>query len=228
MQLGQNFLMTTNELSEAYREFYPKENFTSAPDVLFRIGVKEDFELRVGAIYTISEELKYADTDETEDLSGLNRFFIGFRQKLFDQKGILPATGLQFTTDFGGVDEYKNELPNAIFRLNFANKIGSKLNLNWNFISSWNMDQSNILGFYIFSFSYPLSSSFAVTAEVFGDIDETTKFNGGVGLAYLLNDHFQFDLYGSYGRNELQRGNVENELTVINGGISYRIVNRKE
>jgi hypothetical protein len=228
VQFGQNFLFANNEVSEGYRDSYAKERMINGPDVLFRIGLKEDFELRIGGIYTFSEQAKFEETNETVDISGLNRILIGFRQTLYYQKAFWPTVALQFTSDFGGVDEYQKDLPDAILRLNLANRIGPKLNLNWNFISRWVPDETNIVGFYIFNFSYPLSDSFTISAEVFGDIDATTKLNGGMGLAYLLNPNFQLDLYGSYGVNEIEMGNVRNELIAINGGISYRIVKRGE
>lgn len=226
VQFGQNFIQSTNSASSNYKGFLPEERIISGPDVLFRIGIKEDFELRIGAAYTFSEKVNYTPSEFNEQFSGLNTFVIGVRQNLFAQKGILPATAIQFTTNFGGVNEYKKELPDASFRLNLANKIGEKLNLNWNFISRWEPDNSSITGFYIFSFSYPILKDLTISAEVFGNIDETTKLNGGIGLSYILNSNFQIDAYGSYGKNEIERGNITQELFTMNAGISYRIVKR--
>lgn len=227
VQMGQNFGRTNNSLSRSYKGFYPTESMRNGPDVLFRIGLKEDFELRVGGSYVFSDESHYENNSSTS-ASGAERISIGFRQFLFRQKGVLPSTALQFATDFGGSQEYKKDLPDAVLRLNLANRITEKLNLNWNFISRWVPDNPQIVGFYIFSFGYPLAEKLSITAELFGAIDQTTKLNTGMGLAYLINKHFLIDIYGSYGRNEIERGNVEQEVIAFNGGISYRIVRREQ
>ncbi len=195
---------------------------------MFRIGLKETVELRLGGVYSISEEVKFDQGGQNQSFSGFSNLLLGIRSTLFMQKGILPATAIQFTTDFGGGDDYDKKLPDAAFRVNFSNRIGEKLNLNWNFISRWIPDNADIAGFYIFSFSYPLTNDLSMTAEAFGNIDETTKLNTGVGFSYILGSNLQFDLYGSYGRNEIEKGNVEREIINFNAGVSYRIVNRKE
>lgn len=226
VQFGQNFVRSTNTTSDLYKNSYPKQRSISGPDVLFRIGLTEQSELRFGGVYSFSEEIKYNDENLNENLSGLSVFVVGIRSTLFMQKGILPATAIQFTTNFGGGGDYQQDAPTASFRLNLGNRITEKLNLNWNFISSWVPDNPNVTGFYIFSFSYELVKDLSLTAEAFGNIDETTKFNTGLGLSYILNSNFQLDAYSSYGSNKLTGGNVTNEVVNFNAGISYRIVKR--
>lgn|GEM_PF-2589715 len=226
VQFGQNMIRTSNSFDEGYEDFAAKERVFSGPDVMFRIGIKEDVELRFGGIYSFSEKVKYSNSELDTDLDGMNSVFLGIRSTLFQQKGIFPATAIQFTTDFGGSGDYKQDLPNAGFRVNFTNKLTEKLNLNWNFISRWVPDNSDVNGFYIFSFSYPITDDLSATAEIFGGIDETTKVNTGFGLSYIIGNDFQLDAYGSYGSNQIERGHIENEVVAINAGISYRLVYR--
>ena len=226
VQFGQNFIQSSNTASEAYKDAYPKERMISGPDVLFRIGLTEQSELRLGGLYSFSDQIKYDNENVNQDLSGLSAIVLGIRSTLFMQKGVLPTTAIQFTTEFGGGGDYKQDLPLASFRLNLGNRITEKLNLNWNFISRWIPDNKEVNGFYIFSFSYSLRDALSVTAEAFGNIDETTKLNTGLGLSYILNSNFQLDAYSSYGSNKIQGGNVTNEVINFNAGISYRIVNR--
>lgn len=226
VQAGYNYFNTTLKPNASLAGTVPKNQILNGGDVLFRIGIKEDVELRLGGVFVGSEKTDASDISPSRTTSGLQAVNIGIRNLLFKQKGILPATAIQFAANFGGSEDYKKSNPDATFRINFSNLIAKKLNLNWNFSSRWAPDNSNIVGFYIFSFSYPLIGALTATAETFGNIEEQTTVNGGFGLSYIINSNFQLDAYGSYGSKEIQGGKIQQEDLYISTGISFRLVKR--
>lgn len=226
VQTGFNYAETSLDLADGESLSLADKRTIHSMDAMFRIGIKEDFELRISGNFNSSDQADFSDHSSIQR-SGLESINIGIRQTLFQQKGILPATAIQFTANFSGSKDYRTDKPDATFRINFTNSIAKKLIFNYNFSSRWQTDNSSIQGFYIFSFGYPLTENFSVTAETFGLIGENNNvINGGLGLAYMINDNFQLDVYGSYGRNRFNEFSSEQELTTITTGISYRIVNR--
>lgn len=224
-QIGYNFANSSLRGSNLigvvpnYREF-------QGADGMFRIGLREDLELR---IFTNVFGLDHSEFEKDQDIeqSGLERLTVGFRQSLTQQKGFWPAFCVQFAVDFGGIGQYQSENPDPILRFNFSNRLSDNLVVNYNFANRWNVDESNLQGFYILNFGYALSDKFTLAAEAFGFTREKENaINGGLGLAYLLNNDFQLDLYGSYGTNYFKDFQSEQALLSLTAGISYRIVNR--
>lgn len=224
-QIGYNFI--SSSLSGAdLRGVLPDDREFQGADGMFRIGLKEDFELRISTNVFGLDRSTFVN-DEVIDRSGLERLTVGVRQSLTEQKGFWPASCIQFSVDFGGIGQYQEKTPDAIFRLNLANRINDQLVVSYNVSNRWNVDESNLQGFYIVNLAYALTDKFTLAAEGFGFImEESNAVNGGLGLAYLLNNDFQFDIYGSYGTNQFNDFQSEQALLSLTAGISYRIVNR--
>ena len=224
-QIGYNF--ATSALSGSdLQGILPDDREFQGADGMFRIGLKEEFELRIFTNVFGLDRSNFAN-DEGIDQSGLERLAVGVRQSLTQQKGFWPASCIQFTVDFGGIGQYQEQSPDAIFRLNLVNQISEGLVVSYNVSNRWDVDESNLQGFYIVNLAYALTDKFTVAAEGFGFIQERSNaINGGLGLAYLLNKDFQLDLYGSYGTNQFKDFQSEQALVSLTAGISYRIVNR--
>ena len=202
------------------------EQAIQGADGMFRIGLREDFELRISTNAFAQDESDFAG-DRQLDRAGLESFAVGFRQTLTEQQGIWPAFCVQFTADFGGIGQYKVDNPDPILRLNFSNQLSDKLVMNYNFSNRWNVDESNMQGFYILNIAYAMSERFTLAAEGFGIVREDVHtLNAGLGLAYLANDDLQLDLYGSYGSNRFNEFQSQQAVWNLSVGISYRLVNR--
>jgi len=225
VQAGYNF--TTQSLqNDEFADQFAQDREVRSTDAIFRIGIKEDFELRVFGSFVEQDQRDFL-SEPSSSRSGLDRINVGVRQTLFQQIGVLPATAIQFTVDFGGLDEYQKNNPDAIFRLNFSNRLSSRFNLNYNASSRWRTDNSSLQGFFIVSLGYRITNKLSVTAESFSVINEESQtLNGGLGFAYFFSNHFMIDIYGSYGRNSFKDIPLDQELFNLSTGISYRIVNR--
>ena len=134
IQTGHNYFNTKIDPSADAEGIIPEEVISHAPDVLFRIGIKEDLELRLGGVFVLSNQIAATDSSIAEERSGVEGCYIGFRQHVFEQSGFWPALAIQFNTDFGGSKDFKKDNPDPRLRFNFTNLMGQKLNLNWNFI----------------------------------------------------------------------------------------------
>jgi hypothetical protein len=224
-QIGYNFATSSLSGEDLIGELPDYREFQGA-DAMFRIGLREDFELRIFTNAFGLDRSKY-ENDQDIERSGLERLTLGFRQSLTEQKGFWPAFCVQFAVDFGGIGQYQSQNPDPILRLNFSNRISEKFVINYNVANRWNVDESNLQGFYIVNLGYALSEKFTIATEGFGFIrGDGNVINGGIGLAYLLNDDFQLDMYGSYGTNHFEDFQSEQALLSLTAGISYRIVSR--
>ncbi len=224
-QIGYNFINSSLSGSDL-KGILPNDRLFQGADGMFRIGLREDNELRIST-NIFSMDRRNFENDESIDQSGLENFTIGFRQTLTQQQGFWPGFCIQFIIDFGGIGQYKSNNPDPILRLNFVNQLSDNLTISYNVANRWNVDESNLSGFYIVNLAYGLSDKFSLAAEGFGFIrEESNAMNGGLGLAYLVNNDFQLDLYGSYGKNYFKGYQSEQALLSLTAGISYRIVNR--
>ena len=224
-QIGYNFVRTSLNGTDL-KDVLADQRDLQGADGMFRIGLKEDFELRIFTNAFHKDRRDFAD-EASIDQSGFESLTIGIRQTLTQAEGIRPGFCVQFAVDFGGIGQYNTESPDPILRLNFSNRISDKLVVNYNLANRWNVDESNLQGFYILNLGYALTQKFTISGEGFGFIrDDGNNINGGIGLAYLLNADIQLDVYGSYGTNYFNDYQSEQALVSLTAGISYRIVNR--
>ena len=60
-------------------------NEIAAPTTLTRFGINDHFEVRLITEYLINK-------DNSQEISGINPVLIGFKTRLFEEKGIIPLT----------------------------------------------------------------------------------------------------------------------------------------
>lgn len=195
---------------------------------IFRIGLFEKTEFRVGYGYALKETFSSNITSEfAEEQSGFSTFQLGLRQHLLKQYGIIPAIGFQVTAKFGGLDRYQRDKFNYEGKLIMQHRFSDNLILNSNFSIEYNDEIDYTFGRYVFSFGYSLTDRLVMVVEAYGtvdDVDTQVFFDGGLG--YRLSDNLQLDLYGGYGQNTLSEFDVEVKAYFISAGVSFRINTR--
>ncbi len=186
------------------------------PEVLVRVGIASDFELRIGwEGYSISDELfdepnRSGRLESRENtVQGSNDLSLGFKHKLLEQEGLLPHFGIisaisvpsgSPSLSSGDVDPSLvllwaydvNDTLAIAGNVGFAGITeGKERFLQTSTSLSLAMSLTDRIGFYIEYFGlYPSSM----------DTDDAHNINGG--FTYLINNDFQLDIRLGAGLND--------------------------
>ncbi len=209
------------QLEMGYTFTYDKEDDVktsshTAPEFLLRIGLAEDFELRLiwegysyefTAFETRTRVGRPVDRDDWSQ--GSNDFNIGFKYKLFEQDGLLPhfgvIVGMSMPTGSAGFSAGDVE-PEAV--LLWAYDVTDDFSVAGNVGLFLLNDEDD----HFFQTSASLSLAYAITdrvgvyGEYFGfypnaeHADAAHTLNGGV--TYLVNNNVQLDWRAGVGLNE--------------------------
>lgn len=199
---------------------------------VFRVGITEKIELRAGYQYDLYNRIKLSPetfTFGSTKTDGFNNFSLGVRKNLRSQNGLIPTIGLQFTTDFGGLKEYKQEKFNYELRLLLQHKLNKKSVLNTNLSAEYDHFFDSVFARYILSFNQSLTEKLGIMLEAYGTLDENnTELLFDAGLSYLVNKDLQVDLFGGYDIDKTGETEVaaEPRTYFISAGISYRLNKR--
>lgn len=182
------------------------------PNTVLRYGITEKFEIN-SAISYITNKAKF---DENEfNSSGLNNYTIGTRINVINNLNNGPSLGFQGTVFLPiGFGDYENKSTNyklmAITTQSLSNKFGLGFNLGYIFNTE--------IGDYVINLSYSINDKWGTFIEAYGTFDqENFDLNWDTGLAYLLNNNLQFDIYGGI-------DSIENGTTYFTSlGVSWRI-----
>tara|TARA_B110000503_G_C7170283_1_gene423909 strand:+ start:379 stop:1212 length:834 start_codon:yes stop_codon:yes gene_type:complete len=210
-------------------------NKTFDNSTLFRVGLFEKTEIRAGIRYNIRDKFKVENSlfprpisgpaAESENVqNGLSNWNLGIRQKLTNQKGIIPAIGIQGSALFGGLINYETDAIAYQLRLLLQHKIAKKLTLNTNITTVNKTESLN----YTFSLSYPISPSLRIIGEMyrvkyFNNLNFKTQImnNFYLGFGFWISDNLQLDVFGGCGYN-----GATFRTKFISTGLSYRINRR--
>ena len=200
---------------------------------VFRYGLFKTTELRAAYGINLKDQIERKGDlfNFKENNSGLRSFNLGIRQHLIEQKGILPAVGVQLTALLGGTGDYRRpEFYEG--KLLLQHRFSDVFFLNTNLIYEYYPEFDNKELDFVFSFSYTVSAKIRLVAELYGtyDKDETNLFPGktdilfDAGIAYLINKDFALDIFGGYDKTEYGSGDLTRYFVSV--GVSYRIHKR--
>ncbi len=188
----------------------------TTPELLLRIGLAKNLELRIGwEGYTYSRvrtetKTKSGTTVESESrFQGSNDLTLGFKLKLADQKGWLPHTGIigEISVPTGSINQSSGDVDPAIkflwaYDLNDRYSVAGNLNVA---VPSEN-DRRFIQASASLSLGVALTGRIGTYAEYFGfypgsnGTDASHSLNAGV--TYLVQNNLQFDVRAGFGLNE--------------------------
>lgn len=187
------------------------------PSSVLRIGLTSKFELNTAWEYRVD----YFNVDTIKYLQqGLSLAAVGMRFNIIEAKNYQPAIAFQFSLKMPILSKhynFKNIAPTFI--LIIAENLSDKFTLAINAGAGFNGNNATPLGTYVVNFGYAINNKLGIFLENYGNY--STHFfenRWDTGIAYLVTDNLQLDLYGGVGYNKRTLDYF------VSTGISYRFV----
>ncbi len=184
----------------SYEKINSESNQIVAPTILTRFGINDHFELRLITEYVI-------DKDNSSKISGINPVLIGFKTKLFEEKGVIPITS--FIGHIGipkaGSKNFQTLYYAPEFRFTMQHTISEKQSLSYNLGAEWNGESAEPTFVYTLTTGYSLSEKVGGYIELYGFVPQFEKpdHRFDAGLTYLLNPNHQLDVSGGFGLSKI-------------------------
>ena len=208
-----------------------ERNYT-ANTTLFRLGLTEQFELRLNTNYGISKVGNMNDIgilDSTHnpnlsDISGFKTSFVGFKTNVYQtQKISIGILGHLYIPELSSGD-FKMDNQKVASELLFpvSYQITERFGVAAQYGISWDGISPNPTTSYTLALGYAITDHLNCYIEPYGFLtnngDELHLVNGG--FTYLVNDNFQLDLTGGFGLNDEAPDNF------ISCGASFLLFNK--
>lgn len=192
-------------------------NFNIAPNTVLRFGIAKHFEINSAWEYRWDRN---TEEDTTTSMNGLSLSAIGTRINLYEGGAHLPAIGLQISFKMPILSSGYNfdyTAPKILFIA--SDNISDKFSFLLNFGLDYNGNDAEPTGVYIANIGYSLSPQWSIFLENYGNAANNRFENKwDAGIAYLLDENLQFDLYGGAGYNY---GQFSSFASI---GASWRVV----
>ena len=179
---------------------YEKSNGNSneivAPTILTRFGINNHFELRLITEFVI-------DKNNLEKKEGINPVLVGFKTRLFEEKGLLPTTS--FIGHIGIPNLASKDLKTLYyapeFRFTMQHTISEKQSLSYNIGAEWNGETAEPTFIYTLTTGYSITDKIGAYVELYGFVPQIEKpdHRFDAGLTYLFNPNHQLDISGGFG-----------------------------
>lgn len=193
-----NYLQLENGFS--YEKINDNTNQIIAPTILLKYGINNHFELRLVSEYIV-------DKEDTNNFSGLNPVLVGFKSRLFEEKGIVPLTSFigHISIPKFASTTYKQQYAAPEFRFVMQHTLSEKQSFSYNLGAEWNGETAEPTYIYTVTTGYAISSKTSCYIEFYGFIPQFEKpdhrFDGG--FCYLLNSNHQFDVSAGFGLSKI-------------------------
>ncbi len=189
-------------------EASPHSRKLALPGTLFRIGLFDRVELRLGFDGFIAE-------DGTDEEDGIGDSEVGVKVFFTEEKGLRPEMAFLASLSLPtGENAFSSERKDPSFRFLFSHSLTEHLALGTNLGMAWGTkaNESGVGLNTLSTFQYTISLGMGLTDKVgsylefFGDMPMSDKgnpahsFNGGV--TYLLKDQLQFDVSSGFGLSQ--------------------------
>ncbi|MEE9368218.1 MAG: transporter [Pontiella sp.] len=171
------------------------------PQMLFRIGVIERVELRLGWA-------GYQAVNGSGGADGVGDFELGAKVFLAEEQGAFPEMALLGAVSMpSGDDDVSSGEFDPSFRFAFSHTLSDTFSLGYNLGAEWETEVDSMLSSFVYTAALGAGLSDAIGAfvEVFGDVGmsasgEAHSFDGG--LTYLLRENLQLDAYAGVGLSD--------------------------
>lgn len=183
---------------------YEKTNENSKefviPTILTRFGINNHFELRLITEYLLNK-------DYSENISGLNTILVGFKARLFEEKGVIPLTSFigHLSVPKVASSNYKTQYYAPEFRFTMQHTISENQSLSYNIGSEWNGETAQPTFVYTLTTGYAFTEKISTYVELYGFIPQLEKpdHRFDAGLCYLFNSNHQLDFSGGIGFSKI-------------------------
>lgn len=188
------------------------------PTALLKYGLTKKLELRV----LIEDKGDYDYTPNKHKVaSGIEPVQVGFKYKLFKEKGALPTTSV-----IAGValpklasPDFKSDYVAPAFRLAMQNTLIKKIQLVYNAGVEWEPEDVHAKYLLTLSPQLELSDKLKVFTEIYSQFsgEESPYHRWDAGFLYKVKPNLQFDIYGGFGITKIAPDNF------IEAGLSFRL-----
>jgi len=195
----------TGFASEFDREGDLKTNYLSANNMLLRLGVIKNLELRL--IWDIGKLTNKFNGNTISEVGGLQPLAIGAKIGIYQDKeaGIDFAFMGHLTLPYFGKEEFRPEDVVPDFRLAFSHPINDNMGMSYNAGLGWAPSPTSNtfeeFGIYTVALGFGITEKLSAFVEnygfIFGDFDFDVRIDAGV--TYLVNPNLQFDVSGGLG-----------------------------
>ena len=201
------------------------EQYTTVP-ALLRIGVFENFELRIATIYTYDTYKSYypagvISTFSTYTSYGFLPLELGTKIKLTDESKYIPKSAFLFTVNIPEIagPAYDNNGSTAEFRVALSKTLSERFSVGMNLGAEYGGSNDNAVGLYTLSLAGEIYKNLGGFVEVYGnfaDGSEPYHYVDG-GLTYKILKNLQID----FSAGTLYSDEISDFF--IGGGISVRL-----
>lgn len=213
--VGTGYLQVQSGIGQAWAwDAIDQKSFLS--DHVIRFGLTESFEISSVLNYQY-ERIKTATPSISN--SGINNVQVGFRYNIIDKpEKWIPGLGIQtrFKLPLNSSD-YSIDYPSPVILLATQHRLNPDVLWFHNVGISYDGVSSNPRYVFTSNLAVSLSEKWGAFVEVYGNVRSfDTNIYWDTGLAYLLNNDLQIDMYGGLGRND---GVTDGFVSV---GVSWR------
>ena len=170
------------------------KSFTN-PSILFKYGISDYFE--VGLI----TEFTTISSDKT--ITGLNPVTLRIKEKISDEKGILPTTSFigYLTIPHFATDNFKATYYAPAFKFTMQHTLSEKFSLGYNLGAEWDGESPYPIFIYTITTDYSITNKFSIFSEIYGFAPEKSKADHRIdcGLSYLIRPNVSLDFSGGIG-----------------------------
>ncbi len=189
---------------------------------LLRYGVWDNFELRLGSYYQISEA-KYpvSSGDTTMKDDGLGPIIAGFKVYVINEKGIRPEISIlaDITLRHVGSPDLRPTFSYPTAKIAVSHTLAEWASLGYNVGFAFDGEKAD--GFFVYSvvMGFGLTEKLGMFIEGFGHFDHGNYPNHSLdgGFTYLLRNNLQLDISGGHGLSSKVNSYY------VSAGFSWRI-----
>lgn len=186
------------ETGVSFEQTDPEIQSYTDPTILFKYGLNDHFELGL-----ITE---FATIKARETTAGLTPITLRFKEKITDEKGLLPVTsfiGFLSVPNFAS-KEFKATYFAPAFRFTMQHTLSQKFSIGYNLGAEWNGETAEPAFIYTLTTGYSISDKIGAYLEIYGFAPQYSKadhrFDGG--LNFLLKENILLDISGGAGITE--------------------------
>jgi hypothetical protein len=193
-----------------------KERTLTLPTSLWKFGISKNLELRLTTEFI-------HDKMEDSTVYGLKPILIGFKVKLFEEKGILPQTSFithLLIPKLASRDLQASYLATEL-RFLFQNSLSEDIDLGYNIGVQWDGKSADPVYAYTFSPNIAITKKLKAYGEAYGFLPQHASAEHWIdgGFIFLITKDIQIDIAAGY---ELTtHSNFHQYFETL--GISFRI-----
>lgn len=186
------------------------------PEADIRFGLSKRFELRAEII---GETQRYSTTNDYR--YGMKPLELGFKAKVVEQKGAIPAVSLFTHIGIPGLTskDHKSKHLSPEIKLLLQNELSDKLNLDYNFGPEWDGEQTIPFWFYSVGPDLELGEKCELFMELFGRLQKgnSPEHSVDAGFGYYPTKDIKLDIFGGLGLSKAAPDYF------ISAGVSFRL-----